>query len=80
MSDTPDLVTTEAGRRWALIFGGTTLVFCLGLIVLVLLYGKPDNSLHASGLAWAFSMVGVVLAGLGFGAALQLLGPVLAKK
>lgn len=40
-----------------------TLIFCWLIIAYVVGFGKPDNSLHTSALAWAFaSSMGVVFA------------------
>lgn len=50
-----------------------TVMFCLSLIAFLIAKGSPTNSLHESALAWAFVMVGAVLAGLGFGAVAPLL-------
>lgn len=66
------LLQTEAGRRWALIFAGLTEIVCWVVVGLVTVYGKPGNSLHESAQSWAFAMIGIVLAGLGFGAAMQI--------
>lgn len=66
------LLQTPAGRRWALIFAGVTEIICWGVVALTTIYGKPGNTLHESAQSWAFAMIGVVLAGLGFGAAMQI--------
>lgn len=47
------------------------LMLCWLLIGWIVLAGDPENSLHASALAWAFAMQLGIMAGLGFGAALE---------
>jgi hypothetical protein len=49
-----------------IIFAIVTLLFCASVIVWIILYGKGDNSLHASALSWSFSIAAGVLAGIGF--------------
>lgn len=49
---TPDLPTPTYRARSNAILGA--LVFHSCLIVWLLAYGKPDNSLHTSGLSWSF--------------------------
>jgi amino acid transporter len=55
------------------IFAVAALLFCAGIIVWLLLYGKADNSLHSSALSWAFCIGAGVLAGVGFGAVAHLI-------
>lgn len=44
------------------------LVGCSALIGFVVGWGHPDNTLHSSALAWAFSLSGAMLGGYLFGA------------
>lgn len=41
------------------------LLFALGTIVWVMLYGQPANSLHASALSWSYTLIGFTLLALG---------------
>src|SRR6478752_5087905 len=61
-------------------FATVALLFCGAIIVWVVLYGKPDNSLHASALARSFTVFGGVLAAIGFGAISTLILPYTQRK
>lgn len=63
----------QFSRRVRLTFAWAALAYCGGLIAYLTLAGKPENSLHQSGLSWAFLVTGGVLAGIGFGAVAPLL-------
>lgn len=41
------------------------LLFCASVIVWLILYGVPTNSLHQSALSWAWTAMTVALAALG---------------
>lgn len=41
-----------------------SLIFCFGIITKVVLDGDPDNSNHASALAWSFSLLIAIVVGL----------------
>lgn len=45
-----------------------TLAFCFSMIAYLVWTGSPDNSLHESALAWAFSLSIFVISGYVFGA------------
>lgn len=55
------------------------LVFNATLIVLIMVYGQSSNSLHTSGLAWAFVNCLAVMAGYGIGAMSSLVETILKK-
>ena len=57
----------KISRRWATIFAGVTLFYCLGMISWLLLNGNTENTLHVSSLSWGFTIVGGILAGAGLG-------------
>jgi hypothetical protein len=63
---------TDKGK-WKIAFAVLALAFNAGLVVWLMLYGKPDNSLHTSALSWAFTLSVGVLAGGGFGAVADLI-------
>lgn len=66
MTDTPPAPTMNNSWRTAIAI--TALLFNAAIILFCLLRGHPDNSLHASALAWSY-MVGIaILGGLGIGA------------
>ncbi len=48
-----------------------TLIFCFLLIGYLVYAGSPDNSLHESGLAWAFSTSIFVIGGYVFGSVID---------
>lgn len=45
-----------------------TLLFCASVITYVIGWGHPENSLHSSGLAWAFATATATLFAYVFGA------------
>ena len=45
----------------------TTLIFCWSIVLFVVFYGDPANSLHSSALAWAFGTSAAVLFAYVFG-------------
>lgn len=57
-----------------------TLIFCFLLIGYLIYAGSPENSLHESGLAWAFSTSIFVIGGYVFGSVLDNLNDVKYKK
>jgi hypothetical protein len=63
---------TDKGK-WKIAFAVLALAFNAGLVVWLMLYGKPENSLHTSALSWAFTLSAGVLAGVGFGAVAHLI-------
>jgi hypothetical protein len=75
VTDTPEPVNTS----WRIAFAWAALGFTGGVVWWLLLYGKADNSLHASALSWAFMISGGVLAGVGFGAISNLIPSVFGK-
>ncbi len=47
--------------RRKIVYG--TLIYCAAVVVGVLVWGDPANTLHSSGLAWAFAtFIGVIFA------------------
>lgn len=50
-TETTLVLPTATARRNFVIF---SLLFHTAMIVALMLYGKPDNSLHSSALAWSF--------------------------
>lgn len=44
-----------------------TLMFCWTLILFLVVYGSPSNSLHISALSWAFTLNGAVIGAYLFG-------------
>jgi hypothetical protein len=78
-----DLEMTEesnVSQRWRTILGVMGMLFC-GYIILVCTYtGRADNSLHSSSLAWAWTGFLGILAGVGFGAIVQFIPALTAKK
>ena len=51
----------KRSTRRRIVYG--TLAFCAALIIGILAFGQPGNTLHESGLAWAFAtFIGVVFA------------------
>lgn len=63
-----------------IVFGCIFLAFFSGIIVYLILYGKADNSLHSSALAWCFLGDIGILAAFGFGGIAEYLPYVFAKK
>jgi amino acid transporter len=57
-------------KLWFAVVG---LIFCAATIVWIILYGKADNSLHASALSWSYSLAVGIFAGVGFGAVAYLI-------
>jgi hypothetical protein len=55
-------------NTWKAVITLATLLFNAAIIILVLWKGEPNNSLHASAMAWGFATDGLILAGLGIGA------------
>jgi ABC-type antimicrobial peptide transport system permease subunit len=45
-----------------------TLLFCMTMIGYIMVFGKPENSLHQSGLSWAFMLMASVIFAYVFGA------------
>lgn len=45
-----------------------TLLFCMTMIGYIMVLGQPDNSLHQSGLSWAFMLMASVIFAYVFGA------------
>jgi hypothetical protein len=58
-------------QRWRTVLGVIGLLFCASIIILATVYGKADNTLHSSSLAWAWTGFLGILAGVGFGAIVQ---------
>lgn len=50
------------------IFSAVTVLFCFGIIGLIVVNGDPTNTLHLSALSWSYSLSGFVIAGYIFGA------------
>jgi uncharacterized membrane protein len=63
----PDLPGHTARRNFVI----ASLLFHWALIGLVLCFGKPDNSLHSSALAWAFAASTATFVAYVFGMALD---------
>ncbi len=76
-SEKLDLMPKRRTRR-NIVYG--TLLFCFLLIGYLIFAGSPDNSLHESGLAWAFSTSIFVIGGYVFGSVLDNLNDVKYKK
>lgn len=55
---------------------GICLVFAISTITYLVFHGSPTNSLHDSALSWSFTLIGVVLVGLGVAEAI----PTFARK
>lgn len=62
-----DAPSVEQGWTAKVIFSAVTLACALGGVVWLNLYGKPDNSLHASTLSWCFMIIGGILLAFGVG-------------
>ena len=77
MSETENLLPKRSTRR-NIVYA--TLVFCFLLIGYLVYAGSPDNSLHESGLAWAFSTSIFVIGGYVFGSVMDNLNDVKYKK
>ena len=45
-----------------------TLFTCAQLVIYVVAWGNPENTLHASTLSWAFTLAGMTIGGYIFGA------------
>jgi drug/metabolite transporter (DMT)-like permease len=58
----------DIGRTWVTIVTLCVLVGCGLLVWYTLIHGNPANGLHATAQSWAFTLIVVILAGLGFGA------------
>jgi hypothetical protein len=61
-------------------FAIASLLFCASTIVWVVLYGKADNSLHASALSWSYCVAIGTLGALGFGSIIELVPLFFGKK
>lgn len=57
--------------RSRLVIGVVSLALCFFLIGFLVINGNPDNSLHQSALAWAFTGSFAILGGFGFGKVLE---------
>lgn len=75
----PVIDTPETPTSWRLAFAWVTLAFTGAVVWYLLLYGRGDNSLHASALSWAFLLSGCVLAGVGFGSVSNLIPTIFGK-
>jgi hypothetical protein len=62
-----DPVPVSFNNTWKAVITLLTLGFNVGIIVFCLWKGDPANSLHSSGMAWAFMMSAGILIGLGIG-------------
>jgi len=60
---------------WQIVLAWLGLAFHAGTIAYLIARGRPDNSLHASALSWAYLTAAGILAGIGFGALTPLLAP-----
>jgi len=58
-------------RRTRRAFVITTMLFCWAVIVYVVVWGNPANSLHTSALAWAFGTSTATLFAYVFGAVID---------
>ncbi len=76
-TDKTTLLPKRSTRR-NIVYG--TLLFCFLLIGYLIFAGNPDNSLHESGMAWAFSTSIFVIGGYVFGSVLDNLNEVKYKK
>lgn len=56
------------GKTLRTVTTAVSLTFSLGLIIYLVWDGNPENSLHQSALSWGFTILGVLLAGVGFSA------------
>jgi hypothetical protein len=70
----------NVSQRWRTILGVAGLLFCGSIIIIATVYGRADNSLHSSSLAWAWTGFIGILAGVGFGAIVQFIPALTAKK
>ena len=60
------ILINKTGRAVVVI---SVLVFSICVIVWILLYGKPDNSLHTSALSWSYTLIVFTTVALGINAA-----------
>ena len=59
----------KRGTRRKIVYG--TLLYCAAVIAGILIWGSPDNTLHTSGLAWAFATAIGMISAYVFGAVLD---------
>lgn len=52
--------------NWRSFAGVTSGLFFAAIVVWLVLYGKPENSLHASALSWSFTGIIGLLISVGF--------------
>lgn len=74
----PQTISMNSSFRIA--FAIAFLIFFSFIIVYLIFYGKPDNSLHSSALAWAFLGDMGILAALGFGQIVESIPYLFSKK
>lgn len=74
--DTTTYVNNTGRAALALV----ALAFNAAIILYLIYYGKAENSLHASALAWSYATSIALLAGLGLGAALPTVLQILGAK
>ncbi len=72
-----DPIINKTGRA---VIAIAIIVFCLGDIVWLQFYGKPDNSLHASSLSWAWWAVTVMSAALGLNVTADVIAQMVTRK
>jgi len=66
-------------NTWKTVITIAVLLFHGAIVVYLIFYGKSDNSLHTSAMAWSFATGAAILAGLGFGAIAPLIATALKK-
>ena len=66
MDDTPQSYMPRRRTRRRIVYA--TLLACAQLVLYVVVWGDPANTLHASALSWAFTLAGMTIGGYIFGA------------
>ena len=56
----------NVNSNWRSFAGVTSGLFFAAVIVWLVLYGKPENSLHASAMSWSFTVIIGILVSVGF--------------
>lgn len=75
-----DVNDDSLGKRTRTWFAAGSVIFCIFVIVWLIFHGHAGNTLHESALSWAFTLMGAVLAGVGFGAVTHFVPLMLGKK
>jgi hypothetical protein len=65
----------NVSSNWRSFAGVTSGLFFAAVITWIILYGKPENSLHASALSWSFTALLGLLVSVGFSEIVQVVMP-----